>query len=1840
MTAPFDLLAAQDLDSWQFTLLRQEAVLATWRAAPSPASPSFLVVGAGSRAVMLDANLLLANELALADRLGEDWARKPLHAARRAGGMVLVYADDGARTLEADAELGLPLGRFLAVATGLAAALYGAHAHGVLHRALTPAQFLKLEGEPWRLAGFGQAAAMEAPGELPLPALLAPAYLSPEHTGRKGMSPDARSDLYSLGVILFQLLTGQLPFRVTQADSASAWLHAHLASEPARADRLNPAVPPQIADLLATLLAKGPEDRYQSAAALLADLKRCARAWEAGGDIPRFALAQAERAARAAAATSLYGREAQLAQLAADFDRVRSERSFGVSVVHGPSGIGKSALLARFLADARMRDATVISAHADQYGGDAPYAALVDGMRGLVADILGQSEASVAHWRGRIGAGMVDPELTLALVPELALLLEGASLPPPQASLDGGGRVAAAVLRLLRAFASAERPLVIVVDNAHWLDPAAATLLEQVVGMAAELPVMLLLGTRSRAGGSPDEAAGLGRRLAARAAYYRELAIAPLTVAELAQMLADTFEGAQPLLEQLGVLVHHKTGGHPYFVRQFLHGLADSGLARYGETGWQFDFDGIWRRPFTDNMLGLALQGLIQLPQELHELLGTIAALGRGGDLGLLCEVSGSAPAALDDRLAPALRADVLALRGGAYVFTHDRLQEAAYDMLEPSRRTRLHYAAATVLLARARRDGQDRSLFHAVDHLAQATALVPAAQAAEFAALASRAGRLARRACAYAAACGYQLLALQLLARAPAPAPTQDAALALDIELELAHGRFLTGQLDDCATLVHKLLAAVPDRFVLAQVQCLAVELEVRRGRYREASIIALDALRGFGIDIPQDPTEQACDSAYEALRTRLDELDALAPLTDPQARIVVVLLASLLVPAAFTSPRLLFLQLCHMLALTLLHGMTPESAVSLAWLGVMVCERYRAFGDGFAYAQAARELVVRHGYASHEAQVLLALDQASVWSRPLEFSVDCAQAGFEAARAQGDFTIACFEACHRTCILLARGDRLEAVREEVERALDFVAQVGFADVEAILRVQRDAVDHLRTVQPAGRARPPLLGRHEQPGSDGVEPMSTLRFWRWLYIGMLDYLEGDDAGALFCLQQAGQLAWSAPAHLHQADYHLFSILALCRAPGLAAGEAGGRAKLDAHVAQLASWAAGYPQGFADKLALAEAAVLECRDEPLAALAAYERAAILAAERGSAHIEGIAHECAARLATRAGQPTAAAAHAAAACAAYRRWGALAKLAWLEDVYPGAAGGAAGLAPPAGTAAIRDIDGVIRATRALSEEIHPAPLVQALMSIALEHASAQRGVLLRREGDRLLVQASARLGADGVEVDMTQAPPGELDLPLTLIHSALRSRAPVSVSDSRRPAGHALDPYLSAYPRCAAIAIPMMKRSQLVGMLYLENRLSSYGFTGEHTQLLSLLAAQAAVSLENAKLYAELLQENRERRHAERALRESRATLLLGERINQSGSWTWEIERGVVNCSEEFRRIFGLEPELESIALDALLARIHPGDRAGAARLLGEASARRAPFRFEHRITGARGEIRHLSVIGQPMTDGETDTYVGTVSDVTRRKAEEAALRRAQEELVRGARLTTVGQLTAAIAHEVNQPLMSISSNAGAGLRWLQRGTPAPEKLRDLLHDIVGQSQRAGRIIQTLQSLGHRSPQFRPLDLHAMIREALALARGELDRHEIRVVLDLAAGPGRVEVDAVQLQQVLANLLGNAIEAMAASSGRDRILHVATVRVPDGVEVQVSDNGVGGDESGLEAMFEPFVSTKPGAIGMGLAVCRSIIEAHGGSIRAQPRAPHGCHLAFILPLQADLKGDTP
>jgi hypothetical protein len=361
---------------YAFRLVREGAEVSMFRGTHLHEQRTILIAAAATDKVAREAAQSMHNEFALRERLDESWARKPYASGSRDGGMVLVYPDDTAQTLDERCTGALGLDSFFPLAIAMAEALVAAHAVGIVHRSLSPASFLIADDGGCRLAGFGRAcvagttaAAYPKSTAGVIPAVLP--YMSPEHTGRTALAPDARSDLYSLGVILFQLLTGHLPFTASQPDAAAGWIHAHLASEPALAPQLAAGLPDVVSRMLARLLAKDAGERYQSAAALGADLERCRRMCKEQRAIPEFLIPQHEQAAAPAFADRLYGRQQALDELAAAGLRVRAEGTFGVSFVHGPAGIGKSALVAGLLADPRLGEVTVIHARADQYAAHA-----------------------------------------------------------------------------------------------------------------------------------------------------------------------------------------------------------------------------------------------------------------------------------------------------------------------------------------------------------------------------------------------------------------------------------------------------------------------------------------------------------------------------------------------------------------------------------------------------------------------------------------------------------------------------------------------------------------------------------------------------------------------------------------------------------------------------------------------------------------------------------------------------------------------------------------------------------------------------------------------------------------------------------------------------------------------------------------------------------------------------------------------------------------------------------------------------------------------------------------------------------------------------------------------------------------------------------------------------------------------------------------------------------------------------------------------------------------------------------------------------------------------------
>jgi PAS domain S-box-containing protein len=419
-----------------------------------------------------------------------------------------------------------------------------------------------------------------------------------------------------------------------------------------------------------------------------------------------------------------------------------------------------------------------------------------------------------------------------------------------------------------------------------------------------------------------------------------------------------------------------------------------------------------------------------------------------------------------------------------------------------------------------------------------------------------------------------------------------------------------------------------------------------------------------------------------------------------------------------------------------------------------------------------------------------------------------------------------------------------------------------------------------------------------------------------------------------------------------------------------------------------------------------------------------------------------------------------------------------------------------------------------------------------------------------------------------------------------------------------------------------LCLPLVKQAALIGLLYLENNLAPGTFTPQRIAVLELLASQAAISLENARLYE--------------GLRRSEAFLAEGQRLSQTGSWEWKISNGELTWSPEHFRILGFEPDKAKPTLGAFWERVHPEDRPALEQAVDRAIREKRDFDKEFRIVLPDGSTRHVQGVGNAVVNelGDLVEFIGTTRDITERKRAEEALRSAQAELARAARLTTMGELAASIAHEINQPLGAIVTNANACLRWLNRGEPDLDEAREAISRIARDGMRAGDVIRGLRALAKKSgPDLAELDIDDAIQEVLVLTHNERQRHGVELRTDLFTGDQPVFGDRVQLQQVMLNLIMNGIEAMSTVTDRPRVLAISSEPAEGGgVLVAVEDTGTGLDQASADRIFDPFFTTKPNGMGMGLSICRSIIEAHGGRFWASPRAPNGTAFRFTVPAE--------
>jgi PAS domain S-box-containing protein len=1847
-----------DLSRYVFEALRNDEELILYRGQSKDDTSQVLVLSPAAQRFTPESLRRLEHEYSLKEELDPSWAARPMAIASHWDRTVLVLEDPGGVPL--DQLLGHPLDIALALrlAISLSTAIGCLHQRGLIHKDIKPAHVLvNLVTDQCWLMGFGIASRLPRERQSPGPPEFVAgtlAYMAPEQTGRMNRSIDSRSDLYALGVTLYEVVTGSLPFT---ASDPMEWVHCHIARQPIPPQERLKHVPASLSAIIMRLLAKTAEERYQTAAGAESDLRRCLAEWETQRRVDEFPLGDHDTPDRLLMPEKLHGRAREIDSLLASFERVVSSGKPELVLVSGYSGIGKSSVVNELQKVLVPPRGLFASGKFDQYKREIPYATLAQALQNLIRPLLSKGEAELQDWRDGLHKALgPNGRLIVDLVPELKLIIGEQPPVPDLLSQDAQGRFRLVFRRFIDVFARPEHPLALFLDDLQWLDAATFDLFEDLLTRPDVRHLMLIGAYRDNEVNSSHPLMRKLKAIRQAGAIVQEIILAPLTREELGWLIADSLHCEPDRVTSLAQLVHEKTAGNPFFAVQFISALADEALLTFDYAGgrWSWELSRIQAKGYTDNVADLMVGKLSRLPVETQKALQELACLGNSAEIATLSIVHGRVLHSQDaeERLVrrsrdgeggtseeevhsdlwEAVRLEFLVRLEGSYKFAHDRFQEAAYSLVPEQLRAEAHLRIGRLLAVHTGK--REEAIFEIVNQLNRGAALIASRDELErLAELNLVAGKRAKTSTAYASALKYLVAGAALLAD---DCWERRHELAFALELHRAECEFLTGQSAAAVGRLTKLSSRAANTVERATVAGLRVDVHTTLDQSDRAVGVCLDYLQHLGVEWSPHPTEEEGRREYDRIWSQLgsraiEDLIELPLMSDPASLATLDVLTKVLPPALFTDANLLSLAICRAVNLSLERGNSDGSCVAYVWLGQVGGPHFGNYRAGFRFGRLGYELVEKRGLKRFQARTYMVFgSHVMPWTKHVRAGRDLLHRTFKAANKVGDLTFAAYSCINLNTNLLAAGDPLVDVQREAENGLEFARKAGFGLAIDLITAQLGLIRTLCGMTPKfgcfddGQFDELRFERHL-----ANDPAAQPECFYWIRKLQARFSAGDYESAIDASRRAQRLLWTAPSNFEMAEYHLYGALSRAASCDSAFPE---RCRqhfeaLTAHHRQLEVWAENCLENFGHRVALVAGEIARLEGRDFEAMRLYEEAIRLARTNGFVHNEALADELAAHFYLARGFEKIAYAYLREARYCYLRWEAAGKVRQLDQLYPQLREEEPAPGPTSTIGASvehLDLATVLKVSQAMSGEIVLEKLIDTLMRTAIEHAGAERGLLILPRGVEQRIEAEATTSGDTVIVRLREASMAEVAVPESIIHYVVRTRESVILDDASVQHPFSADTYIRQQRARSILCLPLINQAKLIGLLYLENNLAPHVFTPTRITVLKLLASQAAISLENTRLYRDLTE------------REARIRRLFD--TNLLGMYLWNLQGEILEANEAFLHILGYS-RADLVSGDMRWTDLTPPDwrdRDGQAQAELAATGTIQPFEKEYlRKDGNRVPV----LLGCATFAGNGNEGVAFVLNLSKQKLAEDALHQTQAELARVSRMTTMEQLAASIAHEVNQPLGAVVTSGNACLNWLSTSPPNLRKARDAAERIVRDGNRASDVLKRVRALLKKAPLTKsPTNINEVIHEVLALVGSEMRKRAVEATAELDSNLPAVMADFVQLQQVLLNLVMNAIEAMTTVTERPRVLQIQS-RQHDfagrsAVLVAVRDSGVGLTADGMAGVFEAFYTTKPAGMGMGLWICRSIIEAHNGQLTAEPNDGAGATFQFILPLSAE------
>jgi diguanylate cyclase (GGDEF)-like protein len=1432
-------------------------------------------------------------------------------------GYALVMEDFGGVSLKGYlGERRLSLAQFLAIALQLADILAELYGHGIIHKDIKPANILiHPQTQQVKLLDFSIASRLSRETqESQHPTLLEGtlAYLSPEQTGRMNRGVDYRTDFYSLGVTFYELLTGRLPFHATDP---IAWVHCHLAQSPLPPHQVTDC-PAAVSAIVMKLLAKNAEDRYQSAAGLRHDLQTCLDQLQATGEIEGFTLGQRDVCDRFLISEKLYGRQAEVAALLQAFARVMGDGAGGraeLMLIAGHSGIGKTAVISEVHKPIVQQRGYFIQGKFDQFGRSAPFSALVQAFRGLMAQILCESEAQLQRWRSRLLAALGDSgQVMIDVIPELAHVIGPQPAAPALAGTAAQNRFNLLFQALVGVFTGPDHPLVLFLDDLQWADIASLQLLQRLLQQATQGHLLVLGAYRDNEVFAAHPLMQLLAALRQAQVSISTLTLQPLTQSDLTDWLAETLCCPTDLARPFSELIYPKTQGNPFFTIQFLKALQADGWIHFNQVGryWECQLAQIKTLALTEDVVDFMAAQLQKLPAPTQALLPLAACIGSQFDLETLAIAAQRSQLEVATDLWPALQggwivpinetykffqtpaADAALLEQGLtvpYRFLHDRVQQAAHALIPAGQTAAMHLQIGQLLRRGIPAGALDSRIFEIVNQLNQGRSLLcQADQRLDLAHLNLQAGRRATAATAYAAAAQYLAIGLDLL---PADGWQQAYELSLALHVAAAEAEYLVGQFDRSTALTAAAMGQAATLLDQVSIFELQMQMDIAQLKMGSAVDTGLQVLSRLGIALAEP-------DGLDLGQIALPKLNALAQqpiMTEAQPLAAMRILKLLCTPIFQARPELFPAIIVTMIRLCLEHGNSSLSAFAYGFYGLLLVGQ----GDldrGYQAGQIALALLDQFPAKKLKATVYNLFNSNNrSWKEPAHNSVAPLAEAVQSGLETGELEWSGYCAANLCSYLFFTADHLATVSDQQAAYIELCQRIHQDIPLRFAQVWHQSALNLQGLA----ANPVVLAGSSFDEAALVPALQAGGAGTVLYVfhvakALLAYHfhEYDQVVEQGGLSQP--YAGAALGFMQVAILNFYQSLALLgRSDRVSpAQRAADWQQVEHNQAQLKVWANHAPSNHQHRYLLVAAEQARVRGQLWQAATGYDAAVAVALEHGYRQEAALVNEVAARFYLEQGRERLAQSYLLAAYQGYAQWGAKAKTddlqqrysRWLAPLLPNPAAAtaksAAGLDSTSGSSSGSeqlDLAAVIQASQAISGHLRSEPLVLTLIQLVLANAGAEMAALVLHQKDQLVLVAHCRTGhpCDIQAVPIEASP----SLPSALIHYVFRTGEAVVADDMGRDLRFAADPYIQQQQPRSVLCLPLLRQGQPLGVLYLENNLVTGAFVADRIQVLQMLSAQAVISLENATLYENLQATNAHLQASLEALQDTQAKLI-------------------------------------------------------------------------------------------------------------------------------------------------------------------------------------------------------------------------------------------------------------------------------------------------------------------------------------------------------------------------